>query len=173
MSFFSKEREARLGDGNMDDTKFRAILEHVGHIFTFQQDNDPKHTVRASMKISRLDKVVNSTVLRICGRTWKVLFTNADYPIWLNLSYFAKNRQKLQLLSVKHTPKDCNCIQKCYCVLCIFTHHHFLFTIICYFKLVYHKKSPLKYITFCGCNVTKCMSTVCYGWVLGQMVYVK
>uniref|UniRef100_A0A803JX28 Tc1-like transposase DDE domain-containing protein n=1 Tax=Xenopus tropicalis TaxID=8364 RepID=A0A803JX28_XENTR len=47
-------------DGKMDGAKYRAILEEsllesakdlrLGRIFTFQQDNDPKHKARATME---------------------------------------------------------------------------------------------------------------------------
>ena len=53
-------------EGMMDDTKYREILEGnlfqssrdltLGRKFTFQQDNDPKHTAKATLEWSKTFK---------------------------------------------------------------------------------------------------------------------
>ena len=62
MGCFSSARTEKLVrvNGEMDGAKYRAILEEnllefakdlrLGWRFTFQQDNDPKHTARATME---------------------------------------------------------------------------------------------------------------------------
>ena len=67
----------------------------LGQRFIFQQDNDHKHTARATMEGFR-SKHVNvlkwssQSQLRIYYKNWKLLCTDGRHPIWLSFSFFAK-----------------------------------------------------------------------------------
>ena len=86
MLFFSRDGKLVRVDRKMDGAKYMAILEEnllesakdlrLGRWFTFEQDNDPKHTARATMEWFRSKhihvlewKSRPKIQLRICGKT--------------------------------------------------------------------------------------------------------
>ena len=98
-------------EGMMDGAKYREILEgnlfqsswdlRLGWRFNFQQDNDPKHTVKATLEwfkgkhLNVLEWPSQSpdlNQLRICGMSWRLLYTSVTHPTWRSWSSYTWKR---------------------------------------------------------------------------------
>jgi hypothetical protein len=111
---FSKPGTGRLAriEWKMNGAKYSEILDEnllksaqdlrLGWRFTFQQDNDPKHTVRQRgfrtslwMSLRGPDRDRTWTQSNISGQTWKQLFSDAPHPTWQSLRICREEWEKL------------------------------------------------------------------------------
>ena len=78
-------------EGTMNGAKYRQIFDEnllqsannlrMGRRFTFQQDNDPKHTAKATLEwlYNKNVKVLDLNPFELWGETWRLLFTATSH----------------------------------------------------------------------------------------------
>ena len=148
--FFSLSGKLVRVDGKMYGAKYRAILEEnllvykdlrLERRFTFQQDNYPKHTARATMEwfgskhISLLEWPSQSPDLNPIETLWHVLkiAVHRRSPFDLTeIELFYK--EEWEKISLSRCAKLIETSSKDFSL-------SFHFTIMCHFVLVYHIKS--------------------------------